>query len=384
MIPFAPLLVLLLQSAPPAVGSAERESAELAARFAAAVAELREERGLPGLSAAAVLADGRELVAAAGEADEGVPLAPTHRMLSGSVGKTYVAAVAHLLVAEGELDLDAPLSELLGEQPWYPRLPNADGLTLRHLLRHQSGVPEYLYDTGFFPALLADPERRWRPSELIAYVLDREPLFPPGAGWSYADANYVLVGMAVEAATGEEFYELARARVVGPLGLVDTVPSDTRRIERLAQGHVALSADWGFAERTLADGELVYNPQFEWCGGGWASTALDLARWARAYATGGAIDAPYVDALLDAVPAPRLGPGRRYGLGVILSATELGECVGHEGIMPGYLSAMGWFRDLDLAVAVQTNTDDAAKVGALEGLLVEVGRAAAPAPMAGR
>ncbi len=89
----------------------------------------------------------------------------------------------------------------------------------------------------------------------------------------------------------------------------------------------------------LVDGRMVINPQFEWTGGGIASSAEDLARWGKRLYEGGAFDASMIPRLLDGVPA-RLGQNTKYGLGVIIRETPLGTVYGHSGFFPGYQAEM--------------------------------------------
>ena len=109
------------------------------------------ERGVPGASAAIVLPDGSLVTVTAGVAslDDARQLEPHDRMLSGSVGKTYVTALAHHLVQAGKLDLDARAASFFeDDEPtpeWIGRVPNAGDVTLRQLLRHTSGIPRYVF-----------------------------------------------------------------------------------------------------------------------------------------------------------------------------------------------------------------------------------------------
>jgi len=119
-------------------------------------------------------------------------------------------------------------------------------------------------------------------------------------------------------------------------------------------GYAGPASPFGADEVILPDGRFVINPQFEWAGGGFASTAADLARWARALYTGKAFDPSLLPTMLQGVPARR-GLGR-YGLGVIISDTPLGPRLGHSGFFPGYLTEMVYFPVLDLAVAIMVNT----------------------------
>ncbi len=334
----------------------------------------------PGVSAAVSLPDGSIFSITAGEADtvSHIPMTPEGLMLQGSVGKTYFAALAMQLVGEGLLDLDAGVSEYLGHHPWYARVPNAAEISVRNLMTHTSGVMRYEFKPAFTTDLTADPDRVWEPEDLLSYVLDEEASFAAGEGWEYSDTNFILLAMILEELTGADCYELIQARFLGPLGLNQTVPSDSRIIPGLIQGYAGPQNPFGGTDEVLLpDGRFVINPQFEWAGGGFASTPSDLARWARALYTGRAFDASLLQLMLDGVPA-RLGPGSRYGLGVILTDTPAGPAQGHSGFFPGYLTEMAYFPDLDLAAAIQVNTSVGPALGrSPKSVLVELVQTAA-------
>jgi D-alanyl-D-alanine carboxypeptidase len=321
--------------------------------------ELRRAADFPGATAGFVLPDGRASSVSVGLADVEAnrPLAPTDRMLSGSIGKTYVAAVVMQLLDEGRLELDARIERWLGGEPWFARLPNARDITLRMLMNHTSGIPEHVLDKNFIAALRAAPDRVWKPEELVAYVLDAKPLFAAGQGWSYADTNYILVGMIVERVTRRTFYEEASRRVLKPLRLRDTLPSTSRRLPGLVPGYSMANSPFGFEGRTITGGLFRINPQMEWTGGGFVSTAEDLARWAKALYEGKAFKQKYLDEMISSAVPARTGRGDKYGLGVQVRESEWGASYGHGGWFPGYLSEMEYFTEPRLAVAVQFNTD---------------------------
>jgi D-alanyl-D-alanine carboxypeptidase len=290
-------------------------------------------------------------------------MTPEGKLLQGSVGKTYVAAVALQLLDEGLLSLDSSVSEYLGGRPWFARLPNAPGITVRNLMTHTSGVMRYEFKDEFTQDLSASPDRVWEPEELVEYVLDEEAAFAPGQGWEYSDTNFILLGMIIEEIAGRALYRLIQERLLEPLALTETVPSDSRRVPGLIQGYAGADNPFGGTdEMVLPDGRFVINPQFEWAGGGFASSPRDLARWARALFTGQAFDPDLLETMLDGVPA-RLGPGVQYGLGVIMSPSPVGPAWGHSGFFPGYLTEMAYFPELDVAVAVQVNTSVGRSLG---------------------
>ena len=188
----------------------------------------RTATGCPGVTVGFVLADGRAGAVASGISDKttGRTMQPDDRMLLGSVGKTYVSAVLLQLVEEGRVELDTKISHWFGAEPWFHRLPNAEDLTLRHLATHTSGILRYIYTDEFKQAFKANLQRTWEPEELIAFALDSEPLFPVDEGWSYADTNYILVGMIIERVMGRTYYEELNERILEPWKLRATTPSD--------------------------------------------------------------------------------------------------------------------------------------------------------------
>ncbi|MFC1661646.1 serine hydrolase domain-containing protein [Gemmatimonadota bacterium] len=353
------LLALSAQERAGIVGGTLEESLQ------AIVDEFHAGGSFPGASAAVSLPDGSVLTLVAGEADtvRHLPMSSDARMLQGSVGKTYVAAAAMRLIGEGRLDLDSPVSDYLGDRAWYSRVPNAQGISIRTLMTHTSGVMRYEFKEAFTRDLTARPDKHWAPEELVSYVLDEEAAFAPGEGWEYSDTNFILLGMILEDLTGTPLYELIQDWILEPLELRNTVPSDSRTIPGLIQGYAGPANPFGGTDEVLLpDGRFVINPQFEWAGGGFASTTEDLARWARALYTGEAFDPALLDLMLDGVPA-QLGPDTRYGLGAIIRTTPLGPSYGHSGMFPGFLTEMAYFPDLDVAVALQVNTSVGRSLG---------------------
>jgi len=219
-------ILLLASSIPLFVGCAAQEAlpaanehlALLQQRVEQKLVSFRAEFGFPAAVAAFVLPDGTAGAAAAGLSDNeaGRPMTVRDRILSGSIGKTYVAAVALQLVAEGKLDLDAPISRRLGKEEWFGRLPNGSDITVRMLMNHTSGIAEHVQVPEFGRQVGEDPDRVWRPEELVGFILDREPLFAAGEGWSYADTNYIVLGMILERIAGRTFYEELKRRVLVP------------------------------------------------------------------------------------------------------------------------------------------------------------------------
>lgn len=337
--------------------------------------EWHKAGSFPGATLGVVLANGESFSLAVGfsDRDKRTPMKSTDRMLAGSVGKTFAAATALQLVQEGKVGLDDRIEKYLGSEPWFSRLPNAKDITVRHLMNHSSGLVRYEFKEQFTKDLTANPDKVWKPAELVAYLLDEKPPFEAGKGWDYSDTNYIVLGMIVEKVTGRKFYDEANRRLLKPLKLTNTIPQDGPRLKGVVQGYAGPNNPFGGTDAMIVDGKFAINPQFEWTGGGYASTAGDLARWAGIIYEGKAFSPSLLPQVLDGVSAPMLGRETKYGLGVIIRKTSLGTSYGHSGFFPGYMTDMMYFPEHKVAVAVQVNTSVGRSLGKPLGrVLVEV------------
>jgi D-alanyl-D-alanine carboxypeptidase len=332
--------------------------------------EWREAAKFPGATVGVVLADGTTFGLATGISDRATnkPMTTADRLLQGSVGKTYVAAVAMQLISEGKFSLDDKIEKYLGKESWFTRLPNARDITIRNLMNHTSGLVRYEFNERFTADLTKNPAKVWKPEEEIAYIFDTKAPFETGKGWDYSDTNYIVLGMIIERVTKSTYYEQLKKRLLKPLKLNDTVPSDSRRMPGLAQGYAGAQNPFGGSDAMLVNGEFVINPQFEWTGGGMASTSMDLARWAKLLYEGKAFAHSLLPEMFNGVPA-RLGPETKYGLGVIIRPTKLGISYGHSGFFPGYLTEMVYFPEHKFALTVQVNTSVRLNKSPLRALL---------------
>ncbi len=173
-----------------------------------------------------VTEDGREVITrAAGESMTGVPATPAMHFRNGAVAISYVSTLLLRLVDDKKVALDDKLSE------WLPDVPNSDRVTLRQLAQMTSGYVDYVIgNTEFEKALYENPFRQWEPSQLLGFATSRPLFYEPGTNWNYAHTNYVLLGMALEKATGEDMPKLLDDNVLAPLGLTNTANSFTPEI----------------------------------------------------------------------------------------------------------------------------------------------------------
>lgn len=378
--PLAILLALLLAAAPAAPARAAAPRAvppALAAALDGALAAARADARAAG-AALYVSAPGLGAYAgAAGLADvaAGAPMGPGARVRVASVTKTFVAVVAMQLVEEGWLLLDHSVEH------WLPGLvPGGGRITVRQLMGHRSGLPDYLTD-GFVGRARREPERAWAPAELVAEALRAGRPAAPGR-WAYANTNYILLGMIVERVTGNSLDHELRQRIIAPLGLGATaLAPPVAAADGLAHGYVR-GRDY-----------TALNMSVAWAAGGLTSSVGDLGRFTEALMGGELLGPAALAALLDCA-----GTGgawgvadMAYGLGVMrrsLPAAGLAPAerlaLGHTGALGGYRSAV-WHLPASGVTVVAVMTSYEADPGrlvsrALEALAAHGALPAARAP----
>jgi D-alanyl-D-alanine carboxypeptidase len=344
-------------------GIDDEQLARITRRIRAKLEEFQLTAKFPGTMAGFVLPDGISGAVAIGLADREskTPLRSSDRMPAGSIGKTFVAAAVLQLAQEGKLDLDEKIERWLGNEPWFRQLPNGKDITLRMLLNHSSGIPNHVDNAQFIKALFKNSERDIKYEELIGYVLGKKPLFPAGKGYHYADTNYILAGLIVEKATGNSLYDEIDRRILKPLKLAQTFPSNKLILPQTANGYFQ-------NKPVIVNGKFTVNPQWEWAGGGFASNPEDLARWAKILYGGDFLRKDHFDEMVKGI---KTGEGVDYGLGVIIIKGRWGTAYGHDGEFPGYLSDMRYFPDYKIAVAIQTNLDETPEMERLSNTCID-------------
>lgn len=337
--------------------------------------EWHKKAKFSGATVGVVLADGNSFALATGYSDRDAktPMKPADLMLVGSVGKTYVAAVAMHLIKDGKINLDDKIEKYLGKEKWFSHLPNAKDITVRHLMNHTSGLVRYEFKDTFTKDLMANPYKVWKPIELISYLFDEKAAFEAGKGWDYSDTNFIVLGMIIEKVSGKTYYDLAKKNLLKPLKLNHTKPQTSRDIKGLIPGYAGAANPFGGRDVVLENGKYYINPQFEWTGGGMVSNSEDLARWAKFMYEGKAFDKSLLPEMLEGVSAPMLGKDTKYGLGVIIRPTPKGITYGHSGFFPGYMTDMMYFPKERIALAIQINSSVPRDIGRNPaGVLVEL------------
>jgi D-alanyl-D-alanine carboxypeptidase len=329
--------------------------------------------GAPG--AVVLVRDGHRTVRlASGFADPArkAPMRVTDRFRAGSVTKTFVSTVVLQLAGEGRLSLADTVER------WLPGLvPNGQAITIGQLLNHTSGLFDYTQDRAVLrPYVRGHLRFVWAPRALVGRANAHPPLFAPGAGWSYSNTGYILLGLIVEAAAADSLPAELQQRVFRPLGLRHTTFDSAPRITgRHAHGYLAPG------KRPARD-VSVFSPSFAWAAGALVSTADDLARFYRAL-LGGRLLRPDLLAAMKTTVA--MGPpGEFYGLGLWkttsmgLSPTNklaCGPVWGHDGDFPGYTTDAFSSEDTRRQMVLLVNTDSLRRPA--QRALVRVGDIAA-------
>jgi len=323
--------------------------------------DFRDKSGFPGAIAGVYFADGTSLAVAVGYANRETrtPMRKSDLLHAGSVGKMLFASLALQLIAERRMSLDDRIEQYLGRESWFARLPNGKDISVRMLLNHTSGLPEF--GDEFMRGLAQFPSRERSPLEGVKSVLGAKPLHPAGTKFSYSDVNYLVLGLVIEQVSGKSAYGEIRRRVLKPLALRRILPADRPVIPGLVPGYAGASNPFG-GDEIMKNGRLVFDPRFEWAAGGFVANAEDLARWIAAFCQGRAFNSKLLPEVFKGVDAPGLGKGARYGFGVVIEDTPIGKAYGHGGFFPGYVTWVRWYSQQRTAVALQLNTSDDALI----------------------
>jgi D-alanyl-D-alanine carboxypeptidase len=341
-----------LSSASPTPGP----SAIPATRLQARLDLLRARWSVPGVSVAILWDDGRSWVGASGLRD----VARATRMTTdtsfalASISKTFTAAVVLELVDEGRLALDQPVAPLV------PSFRLDRRITVRMLLDHTSGLPDFFLGKGIDAALQGAPDATWTPARAWSFVPRKHAV--PGTTWSYSNTNYLLLGEVVRSVTGHPLAGEIRRRLLDPLGLGTAwyqAAEAPRSLESLGYRLVAASGGHLRAVAVAtASAVMPFRSVVTAAGGAGsiAATALDTARWMQAYA-GGRVLSPQMQLMMldDVAVTVALKARIPYGLGIQRVTLAGRVALGHSGRYLGFRNVVRYLPAAGVTIAVLTN-----------------------------
>lgn len=330
--------------------------------------EIWKESKAPGLSFSVVLANGETKTFTRGFADveNEIKMEANTKMLGGSTGKVFYSVVALQLIEEGKLSLDTPIYTLMKNYKWFSKIPNAKSLTIRSLMRHETGIPRYVFSPEFQVDIHKDADRVWKPEDLLAYIFDAKPEFEVGSSFAYSDTNYIILCMLIENVTKKSIYEEVQKRVLDKAGLKNVEPQTKRKYNNIAQGYNTANDPFFPGIQFDENGKSRYNLQFEWAGGGLVITTHDLAVLAKKIYEGKMFAPKLLEEYFKGVDAGRMGG--KWGLAVHIQETPKGKTYGHSGFMPGYITNMAYDEANKFSICYQINTSDRERISILRVL----------------
>ena len=264
------------------------------------------------------------------------------RFRIGSMNKMFTAVATLQLAQQGKLSLDDPLGKFL---PDYPNKDVAAKVTVQHLLTHTGGTGDF-----FGPEFEAHRLELRALQDYVKLYGSRPLRFEPGSKWEYSNYGFLLLGLIIEKASGQSYYDYVRDHIYKPAGMTNTAsdPEDTT-VPNRSTGYTAMGAAPGMT-RPNTD-TLPYRGTS--AGGGY-STVEDLLRFAEALQQNKLLNAHYTELLTTGKPGT---PDNTYAFGFEERRFNGIRCFGHGGGAPGMNGMLQICPGPGYVVAVLSNLD---------------------------
>jgi CubicO group peptidase (beta-lactamase class C family) len=269
-----------------------------------------------------------------------VPVKPESVFQSGSVGKQFTATAVMMLVEEGKIGLDDPLTKYFADAP-----ASWKEVTVRELLSHTAGFGDYPKDFNF--------RKDWTEEELLKVVEGIPLAYSPSTKWEYSNLGYLTLGILIHRVTGEFYGDFLQARIFKPLGMQSTrIISEADIVPNRSAGYRLVKGELKNQEwvapmvNTTADGSLYF-------------TILDLQKWDAALYTEKLLKRSSLDLMWTPV---RLKDGQQnkgnYGFGWFIDSRAGHRCIHHDGSWQGFETAIDRYVDDQLTVIALANLAD--------------------------
>ena len=302
--------------------------------------------GFPGASLLVVTRDSTTLRKSYGLSDveAGTSVTPATNYRLASLTKQFTAMSVMLLVAEGKLTLDTPVSQLLEGFPRY-----AGGVHVRHLLTHTSGVWDY---EDFVPDT---QQTQVHDADVLSLLRTRtdSAYFPPGTAWRYSNTGYALLALIVEKVSGMRFADFLKTRIFDPVGMSNSIAFEDGRstVSHRAFGHTVhgdtvTRTDQSSTSAVLGDGGIY-------------SSVDDLAKWEAAVRAGALVDSAAWRSIYTPFTLSD-GSSSGYGFGWFIDDFKGHRRYRHHGETRGFTNSIMRFPDDSLTVIILTNRSDSA------------------------
>jgi CubicO group peptidase (beta-lactamase class C family) len=275
-----------------------------------------------------------------------VPVKPETVFQSGSVGKQFTATAVMMLVEEGKVGLDDPLTK------YFPDAPSSwKEVTVRELLSHTAGFGDYPKNFNF--------RKDWTEAELLKLVESIPLAYPPGTKWDYSNLGFLTLGILIHRVTGEFYGDFLQQRIFQPLGMQTTrIISEADIVPNRAAGYRLVKGELKNQEwvapmvNTTADGSLYFS-------------ILDLAKWDAALYTETLLKRSSLDQMWTPAKLKNGQPNKDgYGFGWFIGDRHGHHVVSHDGSWQGFKTAIARYVNDQLTVVVLANLEQA-KPGAI-------------------
>ena len=270
-----------------------------------------------------------------------VPVKPETVFQSGSVGKQFTATAVMMLVEEGKIRLDDPITMYLKDAP-----PKWNQVTVSELLSHTAGFTDYPDNFDF--------RKDYTEDELFKVIAGIPLAFPPGTKWSYSNLGYATLGILIHQVTGKFYGDFLQERIFQPLGMTTTrVMSEADIIPNRAAGYRLVKGELKNQEwvaptvNTTADGSLYFS-------------ILDLAKWDAALYTEKLLKRSSLEEMWTPAKLSNGQPNSGdYGFGWSIGNVRGHRVLDHGGAWQGFKTHISRYVDDKLTVVVLTNLGDA-------------------------
>jgi len=270
-----------------------------------------------------------------------VPVKPETVFQSGSVGKQFTATAVMMLVEEGKIRLDGPVTDYLKNAP-----PSWQQVTVRELLSHTAGFTDYPKNFDF--------RKDYTEAQLLEIVEGIPLAFPPGTKWSYSNLGYLTLGIVIHQVTGKFYGDFLQERIFQTLGMTTTrIISEADIVPNRAAGYHLVKGQLKNQEwvsptiNTTADGALYFS-------------VLDLAKWDAVLYTEKLLKRSSLDQMWTVTKLKNGEPNSgHYGFGWAILNKGGHRVLDHGGAWQGFKSHISRYVDDKLTVAVLTNLEQA-------------------------
>ena len=275
------------------------------------------------------------------ELETGKPMDQDLYFRIGSITKSYTATMVLQLVDEGHVALDSPIDRYLPG-----KVAGGEKITVRNLLEMRSGLGNYSKNPAFLKLLEKSPGRAWTPDELLNFsdTIQGEP----GGSFDYNNANYIILGMLIEAVTQSTYREQVKIRILKPLAMTRTfVPISNDMPTPFARGYL-------YEQGTVVNGTFSVHPSVTWAAGNIISTASDQLTWIKALVDGRLLSKETHKEQFT-MKDIKSTPGRAYGLGVGKDKGAMGHSGNYNN---AYTSCVFRYHGYDFVVLVNGQGKD--------------------------